>query len=123
MLMRASGTETAQSKKLLTVAGSEVLTGREKAAKCLKGPDGGVVTQRTANPMPLAENRRSYSAKVLTRCIGFYGRLFQNANRARDTHPKGRDVKQARFMGSPVASGDAPIHCGEIARLSKGEDR
>jgi hypothetical protein len=28
--------------------------------------------------------------------------------RASDTHPKGRDVEQARFMGSAVANGDAP---------------
>jgi hypothetical protein len=50
MLNGGRGTKAAQIGKLLTVAGSRVLTVPQKRAKCLKRPDGGVVTQRTANP-------------------------------------------------------------------------
>jgi hypothetical protein len=50
MLNGGRGTKAAQIGKLLTVAGFRVLTFPRRRAKCLKRPDGGVVTQRTANP-------------------------------------------------------------------------
>jgi hypothetical protein len=82
--------------KLLTSTGFEVLTRRQKWRK---RPDGGVVTQRTANPLPLAHSRDSshFSRSVPGRVC--YGAFVPSANRARDTHPKGRDYR----LGSWVA--------------------
>jgi hypothetical protein len=92
---------------------------RERKAKLLKHtglavlkrPDGGVVTQRTANPMPLASLRDSSHNSPSVPRISFQGLSGLSANAAQaDTHGNRRDVEQARpaRVGSAVGNADAP---------------
>jgi hypothetical protein len=66
------GTEREQSMKLLTGTGFGVLT----------RPDGGVVTQRTANPLPRAGFRDSSHNSPSVPCISFQGLSGLSANAA-----------------------------------------
>jgi len=63
--------------KLLTGTGFEVLTRPEKWRKW---PDGGVVTQRTANPMPSAEKSHSSRNSPFVRATSFQGLRRSSAN-------------------------------------------
>jgi hypothetical protein len=72
-----------QTEKLLNRTGLAVL----------KRPDGGVVTQRTANPLPHTRNRQSSHNSRSVRAISFQGLSGPSANTAQvDTLPKGRDA-------------------------------
>jgi hypothetical protein len=95
--------------KLLTLRDSGAnsplgLGAKSKAFRDVR-PDGGVVTQRTANPLPLADFRDSSHNSPSVPRISFQGLSGLGANAAQaDTHGNRRDVKQARpaRVGSAV---------------------
>jgi hypothetical protein len=64
------GTKAAQSGKLLNPTGFKVL----------KRPDGGVVTQRTANPLPRAEISQSSQFRTRLSRTGSRGEICSGAN-------------------------------------------
>jgi hypothetical protein len=72
---------------------------RERTAKLLnrtglavlKRPDGGVVTQRTANPLPLADFRDSSHNSPSVPRIAFQGLSAWSANRERASTHQGND--------------------------------
>ena len=66
--------------KLLNVQGFAVLTRRKNSAKCLKRPDGGVVTQRTANPTTIAVFRHFMPNKTANSAHGFPKAFSKSAN-------------------------------------------
>ena len=72
--------------KLLTGIGQAVLTRSDGEAgnggNQPKRPDGGVVTQRTANPLPRAENRHSLHFPPRLSRIGSRGEICSPANSA-----------------------------------------
>jgi hypothetical protein len=84
--------------KLLTSTGFEVLTRRQKWRK---RPDGGVVTQRTANPLSLAYFRDFLSQKVLT-LVGASHRAFVPTANSHTGHfvlDKAGRMTDKRFQG------------------------
>jgi hypothetical protein len=94
--------------KLLTHTGLAVLTGPQKWRK---RPDGGVVTQRTANPLPRPDFRHSSHHSPSVPGIVRRGADVPTANAqgmpSEGPRPKGSG---ASAPASPVATGDAPNH-------------
>jgi hypothetical protein len=97
-----------RNKKLLTGTGFRVLT----------RPDGGVVTQRTANPLPRAETRDSSRPSRSVLRIVCQGADVPSANAQGIETRSAIDAQRRGPKGeSPVAAGHAPTphsHSGHL---------
>jgi hypothetical protein len=93
--------------KLLTRTGLAVLTGSQKWRK---RPDGGVVTQRTANPLPHPDFRHSLHNSPFVPGIACRGADVPSANAQGmpSEGPRREGGSGASAPASPVANGDAP---------------
>jgi hypothetical protein len=95
--------------KLLTGIGQAVLTrsdgGAGNGGNQPIRPDGGVVTQRTANPLPRAENRHSLHFPPRLSRIGPRGEICSPANSAQGMPSEG----PRREGGSGASAPASPV--------------
>jgi hypothetical protein len=86
-----------RSKKLLNRTGLAVL----------KRPDGGVVTQRTANPLPSAHFRHSWQFSPSVPRTTFQGLRRSSANRARDAARRAETRMRLGCLSTGKPGGEA----------------